>query len=129
MSTRRQILEQALVERRIALWNRLDRDLRYGASDFDTTLDVAGIRACCEALGYVTDWHDIPTEALSWWELVETIPSMSLAPRGTDWPDLLGLLVDPDIEFHPVTEDQIAVLGLVKSYPMLALTQGDPDEE
>lgn len=89
---------------------------------------IRRIRACCEALGYPTDWHTIPIVTLGWWELVETIPGASIEPRPADWDDLLATLTSAECEFQEVPDEALAAYGSKRSYPMMRLTQGDHDE-
>lgn len=108
LSTRRQVLEAALVAERVHLWNDLENELRGGADPLSGAIEnrVCRIRACCEALGYVTDWRSVPTRALLWYRLVETIPQLGLYPAEGHWADLLvavGGETEPN--FHEVSSE------------------------
>lgn len=125
MSTRRQVMEAALVAERADLWCDLDRRLdEHDITSARVADAITRIRRCCEALGYPSEWRTIPIRCLGWWELVETMPAESIEPRAPDWQDLLAATAG-DVAFHEVDYDAIDLYGLVGNYPMLRLTQGD----
>lgn len=108
MSTRRQVLEAALVAERIHLWTDLEHKLHMGAHPLSGAIEnrVRRIRACCEALGCVSDWRSVPTRALLWYRLVETIPQLGLYPVEGHWADLLVAVgVETEPNFHEVTAE------------------------
>ena len=129
MPTRRMVMEQALVEERSALWGDLDE---FAGRAHPTSLKVENtvgrIRLCCEALGYPSDWRTIPERALTWWELVETMPAESIAPRWDDWGELLSVLTDSTREFHEVPGEAFTAYGTGRHYTLHLLALGDPDE-
>lgn len=119
-------MEQALRTERAELWLDLDRHLAdHDVASSRVADAIARIRRCCEALGYPSDWRDIPLRSLGWWEIVETMPTESIEPRAPDWQDLLAATADDEIEYHLVTREAIDLYGLIGNYPMLTLTQGD----
>jgi hypothetical protein len=83
VTTRRVLLERALVAERTALWDDFTEAMYDAVDPVGTRVSflVARIRLASEALGYPSDPDTIEPWLLNWYSLVETYPTLGLYAR------------------------------------------------
>lgn len=107
MPTRRELIEAALVDERIALW----ADFAYVHSRapiadpriFDL---IRRIRTISDALGYPTEWEQVPVAYLEWYVFVESSHALGITAEPVDLDELRRQAREHGYEIVPATRHE-----------------------
>ena len=103
--TRRQVMEDALVEERVALWRDFAR-VWDGWADGELLEIALRIRRISEALGYPTSWRAVPERMLIAYEATETVWPLGITAEAWDRDELDEEPVRIDDEFRAALRQQ-----------------------